>query len=185
MMSAKRSAFSRHRVAFSIAIALVLVAAAIPLTAYVIVPQFVRSKVVEKAPGAATSSVGATPAATGQGASGSPAADTSETLASGDLKRINPVDFGTGRVVILQVGTARFLRFENVEVAAAPAQHVYLSDHTDGSPGTFTDLGPLKATSGSFNYEIPAGVDLNSVKSVVSWCLQFKTTVTYAVLQAA
>ena len=60
--------------------------------------------------------------------------------------------------------------------------HVYLSDRTDGSPGTFTDLGPLKATSGSFNYEIPAGVDLGSVNSVVVWCLQFKTTVTYAVL---
>jgi hypothetical protein len=159
------------------------VAAAIPLTAYVIVPQFVRSKVVENAPGTAPSA-NATPAGAGQGAPSPPAADNSETLAAGDLKRINPVDFGTGKVLVLQVGTARFLRFENVEIAAAPAQHVYLSDHTDGSPGKFTDLGPLKATSGSFNYEIPAGVDLASVKSVVSWCLQFKTTVTYAVMQA-
>jgi hypothetical protein len=179
------SVFSRHRVAFSIVIALLLLAAAIPLTAYVIVPQFVRSKVVEKAPGAPPASVNATPAGAGQGTASSPPVDTSKAVAAGDLKRINPVDFGTGKVLVLQVGSARFLRFENVEIAAAPAQHVYLSDHTDGSPGTFTDLGPLKATSGSFNYEIPAGVDLASVKSVVSWCLQFKTTVTYAILQAA
>jgi len=182
-MSTNSSVLSRHRLAFSIVIALLLVAAAIPLTAYVIVPQFVRSKVVENAPGTAPSA-SATPAGAGQGAPSPPAADSSETLAAGDLKRINPVDFGTGKVLVLQVGTARFLRFENVEIAAAPAQHVYLSDHTDGSPGKFTDLGPLKATSGSFNYEIPAGVDLANVKSVVSWCLQFKTTVTYAVMQA-
>jgi Electron transfer DM13 len=183
-MSTPSSVFNRHRVVFGIFIALLLVAAAIPLTAYVIVPQFVRSKVVEKAPGA-PSSVSATPAGLEQGTAASPAADTSKTVAAGDLKRINPVDFGTGKVLVLQVGAARFLRFENVEIAAAPAQHVYLSDHADGTPGTFTDLGPLKATSGSFNYEIPASVDLTSVKSVVSWCLQFKTTVTYAVLQAA
>jgi hypothetical protein len=181
-MSTPSSVFSRHRVTYSILMALLLVAAAIPLTAYVIVPQFVRSKVVEKAPGVPLS-VGATPA--GAGAATSPAAVASKTLATGDLKRINLVDFGTGRVLVLQVGFSRFLRFENVEIGAAPAQHVYLSDRTDGTPGTFTDLGPLKATSGSFNYEIPAAVDLTSVKSVVSWCLQFKTTVTYAVLQPA
>lgn len=184
-MSTPTSVFSRHRVAFGIVIALLLVAAAIPLTAYVIVPQFVRSKVVEKAPGAIPSSGSATPAGLEQGTVASPATDTPKTVAAGDLKRINPVDFGTGKVLVLQVGATRFLRFENVEIAAAPAQHVYLSDHTDGRPGTFTDLGPLKATSGSFNYEIPAGVDLAAVKSVVSWCLQFKTTVTYAVLQGA
>jgi hypothetical protein len=183
-MSTRGPAFSRHRVVFSIVIAVVLLAGAIPLTVYVIVPQFVRSKVVERAPGAAPSSVSAS-AEAGQGAAASPAADTSRIIAAGDLKRINLVDFGTGRVLVLQVGFSRFLRFENVEIGAAPAQHVYLSNRTDGSPGTFTDLGPLKATSGSFNYEIPAGVDITSVKSVVSWCLQFKTTVTYAVLQAA
>src|ERR1700680_245937 len=135
------SVFSRHRVVFGIVIALLFVAAAIPLTAYVIVPQFVHSKLVEKAPGV-PSQVAATPAGAGPGAAGSPAADTSKTIAAGELKRINLVDFGTGRVLILQVGFSRFLRFENVEIGAAPAQHVYLSDRADGTPGTFTDLGP-------------------------------------------
>jgi len=30
--------------------------------------------------------------------------------------------------------------------------------------------GALKASDGSFNYEIPAGVDIDAVGSVVIWC---------------
>jgi hypothetical protein len=181
----KSSVFGRRKVAIVIAVAVVVVLAAVPLTAYVIVPLFVRSTVVESAP-AASSSPGSHSPAPGLGIlGGTPTADVNRTIASGSLQRINAVDFGSGKVLILQVGTQRFLRFENVEIAAAPNMHAYLSDHADGSPGSFTDLGPLKATSGSFNYEIPAGVDLGNVKSVVAWCLQFKTTVTYAVLQPA
>jgi hypothetical protein len=88
-------------------------------------------------------------------------------------------------VSVLQISRQRYLRFENVEIAAAPAIHVYLSDRADGSPGTFTDLGPLKATSGSFNYVIPTTVDLAKIQTVVLWCQQFTVTVTYAVLQPA
>jgi hypothetical protein len=177
--------FSRRKVAIGIAVAVVVLLAAIPLTAYVIVPLFVRSTVVESAPGASASAGPRSPAAGLGIVGGTPTADVNRTVASGSLQRINAVDFGSGKVLILQVGAKRFLRFENVEIAAAPNMHAYLSDHTDGSPGGFTDLGALKATSGSFNYEIPAGVDVGNVKSVVAWCLQFKTTVTYAVLQPA
>jgi hypothetical protein len=183
------SYFSRHKVAVAIAAAVVVVLLAVPLTAYVIVPLFVRSTVVETAPGAAASPV---PGFTASGLGilgGTPTPDVSGSkpnptlvAASGSLRRINPVDFGSGKVLILQVGSQRFLRFEKVEIAAAPNMHAYLSNQIDGSPGNFTDLGPLKATSGSFNYEIPAGIELTNVKSVVAWCLQFKTTVTYAVL---
>ena len=67
-----------------------------------------------------------------------------------------------------------------MDVAGAPNMVVYLSDRTDGQPGHFTDLGPLKATTGSFNYSIPASVDLASVHSVVVWCRAFTVTVTFA-----
>ena len=165
---------SRRRAATYSAIIVVMVLAAIPVTAYVIIPQFVRSTVVEAPP---------TDRPVTRPAPGSPTVEaTSQTVASGSLRRINAVDFGSGRVSILRVGAALFLRFDGVEIAAAPAQHVYLSDRTDGRPGKYTDLGALKATSGSFNYEVPAGVDLAEVRSVVSWCVQFNTTVTYAVL---
>jgi hypothetical protein len=182
---AEPSLFRRYRVAIALAVGVLVVLAAIPLTAYVIVPFFVRSTVVESAP-KAIGATGPQSPAPGLGIlGGTPTADVNRTIASGSLQRINAVDFGSGKVLILQVGAKRFLRFENVEIAAAPNMHAYLSDHTDGSPGGFTDLGALKATSGSFNYEIPAGVDVGNVKSVVAWCLQFKTTVTYAVLQPA
>lgn len=150
--------------------------ALVPLTAYVIIPAFVRSTVVEAPPSAVSPSPGS-------GGSASPTAAEPKTLARGDLKRINTVDFGSGTVLIVRAGTTDYLRFENVEIAAAPAQHVYLSDRTDGTPGNFTDLGALKATSGSFNYAIPQGFDVTKVRSVVSWCLQFKTTVTYALIE--
>ncbi|MDP9325183.1 MAG: DM13 domain-containing protein [Candidatus Dormibacteraeota bacterium] len=181
-MSVITQSFSRHRVLYILGAVILVGLAAIPLTAYVIVPQFVRSTVQEAAPGSSS----APQATASSGVSAAPttsSAPANTTLLTGQLQRINAVDFGTGKVSVIQAGGQRFLRFENVEIAAAPAQRVYLSDQTDGQPGTFTDLGALKATNGSFNYGIPAAVDLGKVKSVVSWCSQFKTTVTYAPLQ--
>jgi hypothetical protein len=78
--------------------------------------------------------------------------------------------------------TGRVLRFEDVDIAGAPNMYVYLSDRSDGRPGHYTDLGPLKATNGSFNYAIPSSVDLSTVRTVVIWCRQFSVTVTYAPL---
>jgi hypothetical protein len=74
------------------------------------------------------------------------------------------------------------LRFENVDIAGAPNMYVYLSNRIDGQPGKFIDLGPLKATNGSFNYMVPAGVPHDSAQSVVVWCRAFSVTVTFAVL---
>jgi hypothetical protein len=85
-------------------------------------------------------------------------------------------------VRVVQGGADRFLRFEDVDIAAAPDMYVYLSDRDDGKPGTYVDLGKLKATNGSFNYAVPAEVDLSAVRSVVVWCRRFSVTVTYAVL---
>ncbi|GAC1471262.1 MAG: hypothetical protein PVSMB3_02600 [Candidatus Dormibacteraceae bacterium] len=157
-----------------------LVVALVPITAYFIIPMFARSTLHEGPPNAVafrdspTAVISPSPNAT---------TDASRTLARGELKRINVNDFGTGLVLLLQVGEKRFIRFENVHINAAPLQHVYLSDRTDGSPGRFTDLGPLKATDGSFNYELPAGTDLTTIKSVISYCQQFSVTITYAVLE--
>jgi len=138
----------------------------VALVAYVIVPSFVRSTIVEDLPADAR---GASPA-------------TVETLRQGELVRINAADYGRGVVRIVGIDGDSFLRFENVDIAGAPDMYVYLSDRTDGQPGTFVDLGKLKATNGSFNYPIPASVDTKTVRSVVVWCRQFRVTVTYAVL---
>jgi hypothetical protein len=92
------------------------------------------------------------------------------------------VHYGSGRVTISGDAGSRTLRFDSVDIAGAPNMFVYLSDASDGRPGNFTDLGPLKATNGSFNYQVPAAVDLDAVHSVVVWCRAFSVTVTYAPL---
>ncbi|MEP7106030.1 MAG: DM13 domain-containing protein [Chloroflexota bacterium] len=155
--------------------ALAVVAAAVPVVAFGVVPLFVRSTLVEPPPPTATPSLeagGATPAG--------PAA-AARTL-SGDLRRIDPVHYGSGRVTLSGEAGSRTLRFEGVDIAGAPNMFVYLSDASDGQPGHFTDLGALKATNGSFNYPVPAAVDVDTIHSVVVWCRAFSVTVTYAPL---
>ena len=140
---------------------LVAGALSVPLVAFVIVPAFVKSTLVEELP----------------------VAPGIETLAQGDLVRISAADYGSGVVRIVKSGGDRFVRFEGVDIAGAPDTYVYLSERTDGKPGAFIDLGKLKATNGSFNYAIPASVDLASVRSLVIWCRQFSVTITYALLR--
>ena len=72
-----------------------------------------------------------------------------------------------------------------VAITNAPDVHVYLSRETGGSWSEATSLylGPLKATNGSFNYPIPASLDLSQYKSVVVWCRAFTTLITWADLR--
>jgi len=158
----------RHVVVSTLAIAAVLVAVAVPVVTYVIVPALVRSTLVEDPPQSSAGTGGAIPAA--------------ETARQGELVRINAVDYGSGRVRLVRIGVDLVLRFEDVDIAGAPDMYVYLSDRTDGQPGAFVDLGKLKATNGSFNYPVSASVDISTVRSVVVWCRQFSVTVTYALL---
>jgi hypothetical protein len=152
-------------------------AIATPIVAYAIVPAFVKSTLVEEFPSAGAPAAGAT------GASATATPPEAQTIANGELVKISAVDYGSGGVRIVSLGADRFVRFENVDIAGAPDMYVYLSDRTDGKPGTYLDLGKLKATNGSFNYAVPATADLAGVKSVVVWCRAFSVTVTYAVMQ--
>jgi hypothetical protein len=69
----------------------------------------------------------------------------------------------------------------------APDVHVYLSKETGGrwDERTSLYLGALKATNGSFNYEIPAGTDVGTYRSVVIWCRAFGVLITWADLAVA
>jgi hypothetical protein len=143
----------------------------IPIVAFGIVPLFVRSTLNEPpmvlyaaAPPASVSQEQASP--------------TPDVRFAGDLRRIDLVHYGSGRVTLAD----GVLRFENVDIAGAPNMYVYLSNRIDGQPGNVIDLGPLKATNGSFNYMVPAGVPHGSAQSVVVWCRAFSVTVTFAVL---
>jgi hypothetical protein len=165
------------RLALVIAVGVVVLAAAVPIVAFGIVPIFVRSTVHEAMPAPV---VGAGPVAVPMTAP--VPAPTPALVASGMLRRISAVHFGSGQVSVYELAGSRYLRFENVAIAGAPNMYVYLSDRSDGQPGHFTDLGPLKATDGSFNYPLPEGLDLTAFHSVVVWCRAFAVTVTYAEL---
>lgn len=157
--------------------AVLLAALAVPVVAFVIIPAAVSKTVHEALPTAAPT---ASAAASVAPAPTSPPAPL--TLARGELQRIDLVHFGSGIVRIVDVNGTRRLSFENVTINGAADVYVYLSDAINGKPGTFTNLGKLKATSGDFNYEVPGGVDLATVNSAVLWCRQFAVTITYAVL---
>ena len=46
------------------------------------------------------------------------------------------------------------------------------------------EIGPLKATDGSFNYELPGGIDPSAFRSVVIWCQPFEVQFAHAELRA-
>jgi Electron transfer DM13 len=171
----RRSIVARHPWLTAGALA-VGAAIALPVVAFIIVPALVRSTVTESLP------VASPPVA---GPLSTPAAPSTPVLVQGELRRLDAAHFGRGKVLIAEVSGTRYLRFEHVEIAGAPDVYVYLSDRTDGLPGTFTNLGKLKATSGAFNYTIPADLDLTRVKSVVAWCRAFSVTITFATLDKA
>jgi hypothetical protein len=165
-----------------IAVVVAFVLAAVPFTAFVIIPQFAQSTLHEAAPQTA-SRPSSSPAAATSIPSATPAPSGPQVLARGSLRQIDAVHYGSGEVQLIEVDGTRFVRFQDVNIAAAPNLYVYLSDRRDGAPGNYVDLGPVKATKGSFNQEIATAADLNKVGSVVLWCRAFSVTVTYAPLQ--
>lgn len=128
----------------------------------------------------------ATAAATTGSQPTSPPAAGPIVLAEGELQFVDSLHNGKGPVRILRIGDQRILRFENVTITNAPDVHVYLSRETGGkwAEATSLYLGALKATNGSFNYDIPASADLSQYKSVVVWCRAFAVLVTWADLKA-
>lgn len=146
-------------------------------------PLFVRTYTNEAIPSAgAAAATGTVPPRT---ASDAPAAP--RTLASGELGYVDAIHNGKGQVRVVDVGGQRFVRFEDVAITNAPDVHVYLSRETGGKwdEGTSLYLGALKATNGSFNYELPPTVDLSRYQSVVVWCRAFRVLITWADFRAA
>ena len=148
-------------------------------------PLFIRTTMNEPMPtGAAPAPSSTSTAAVGAPATSNTPARTTLTavLRRGALQRVDALHNGTGAVLLLAVDAKQYLRFEDVAITNAPDVHVYLAKDRGG---TWTDasisyVGPLKATNGSFNYELPAPFDLAGFHSVVVWCRAFSVLVTWA-----
>ena len=51
------------------------------------------------------------------------------------------------------------------------------------TPGTFRVVAPLKATSGSQRYGLPADLKTSEQRSVLIWCRQYNATMSWAQLE--
>src|SRR5438093_627010 len=152
---------------------------------YLASPLFVRTysnEALPSIPAAASGDAGAQPTAVTTAADPSAAA---RVIAIGELSYVDSIHNGKGPVRIVDLGGRRFVRFEEVMLTNAPDVHVYLSRESGGkwSEDTSLYLGALKATNGSFNYEVPATADTSSYQSVVVWCRAFRVLISWADLR--
>jgi hypothetical protein len=151
-------------------------------------PLFIRSTMHEPMPTAVAPVP--LPSSTSLGA---PATNNTRTrtvpvvLRRGELQYVDRLHHGTGAVLLLAVDARQYVRFEDVSITNAPDVHVYLSKERGGawSDASASYVGPLKATDGSFNYELPMPFDLAGFQSVVVWCRAFSVLVTWADLDPA
>jgi hypothetical protein len=168
----------RHRVA-SMVIGAPLLVVAVIAGNYLLSPLWDRSYLNEESPLAMTSPAVA-PQTSSQPAAAAPQTGAASVFQArpthmGMFKGADDFHFGRGDASLIATApNTNVLRFENFSVRNGPDLYVYLSRETGvRRVDEALNLGRLKATDGAFNYELPAGVDLAGVKSVVVWCKQF------------
>lgn len=95
-------------------------------------------------------------------------------------------DEARGDVTIERAGTKKYLVFKNFNSNNGPDVHVYFSK-TIGNhampPTDYKDLGLLKYTSGTFNYELITDPDVANYKYVLIWCARFRIQFGYTELK--
>jgi hypothetical protein len=150
---------------------------------WTISPLFLTTTLNDDLPPRATAAVAPTVSTVSTAATPEPAGP--KVLAMGQLQRVDDLHRGTGPVSLVELDGKRYLRFENVAIQNGPDLHVYLARGMGGAYDGGRDLylGALKATNGSFNYELPAGATVADYKSVVVWCRAFTVLFTWADLR--
>ena len=83
-----------------------------------------------------------------------------------------------GKVLLVQVGEGKIIRFEDLKTINGPDLRIYLSSGLNADD--FVDLGAIRATEGNVNYTIPAGTDTNKYHNVLNWCRAFGVLFSYA-----
>ena len=155
---------------------------------WTISPLFLTTTVVETTTAAtvtvvpAAAAPTAAPTAVTATATGAPVA---RLVARGELQRVDDAHRGTGPVVLFELEGKQIVRFENVAIQNGPDLHVYLGRGSGGAYDGAKDLylGALKATNGTFTYELPAGAKVEDYRSVVVWCRAFAVLFTWADLR--
>jgi hypothetical protein len=116
------------------------------------------------------------------------AAGRAEVLASGTFSDRDAVHRGAGRASLARTaGGQTQLRLDAFRVTNGPDLYVFLTPAS--APATHEDvtrdalnLGRLKASEGTFSYELPVGVDPARFGAAVIYCSQFRTIFSVAPL---
>lgn len=153
----------------TLAVVVPLLVVGLPLTWVLASPLFIRSELVEPTPDAVAAAV----------------QPDEMVILAGEVVGADDFHTGSGRVAILEVAPGSYvLRFEDFSVLNGPDLRVYLSPDPSGYATGAVEIGPLKATDGSFNYELPGGIDPSAFRSVVIWCQPFEVQFAHAELRA-
>lgn len=162
----------------------IVIALAVPLGWYLGSPLFL-STTVDEAPPVVAAEASPAPTPLPRAASPAPSAAIDPTSPvtssapalierSGAFAGADEFHFGKGTARLIETAPGVFtLRLEDFAVRNGPDLFVYLSPSADGYADLAVELGRLKADRGNQNYEIPAGTDVSSARSVVIWCKQF------------
>ena len=98
-------------------------------------------------------------------------------IASGQLVGADSFHHGSGAVLLVRAPDGSgMLRFEDYEVRNGPDLHVFLTLDPAGDvhAAGAVDLGAVRATRGNVNYELPAGIELDSLRVAVIYCVPFR-----------
>lgn len=176
------AAARRHPGRSAIALAIALAVGA-PLTWYLASPIWIRTSLVEAGPTAAPSPASTSAPSVSSDAPTAPPTSqpTPEatpfepvTVATGEFEGTDEFHFGSGTASIIEVEPGRYhLRLEDFSVRNGPDLYVYLSTAADDYADDAVEVGLLKATDGSFGYDLPANTDPSRFRSAIIWCKQF------------
>ncbi|GLY49525.1 DM13 domain-containing protein [Lentzea sp. NBRC 102530] len=120
---------------------------------------------------------------------GSAPVATPKEVAAGEWRSLEHATTGKASLIELP-GGAHSVQFAGLNTSDGPDLYVYLSPHASSSAEKtfgqgFTSLGKLKGNRGDQVYEIPAGVDVSTIRSVVIWCQRFSAGFAVAPLEQA
>ena len=174
----------RHpgRTSFLVAIAASL---ALPLTWYLASPIWIRTSLVEADPTAVpvastpSAAVASTPPPTSAPTTSATPSPTAapfapSTVATGEFEGTDEFHFGRGTASVIEIEPDRYhLRLDDFSIRNGPDLYVYLSTDAGDYARDALELGRLKATDGSFGYDVPQGADIGRFRSVIIWCKQF------------
>jgi hypothetical protein len=133
-------------------------------------PLFLRTELVEETPVALAASSGG----------------TATTLSIGEWQGADDFHFGSGGARIVESDDGSLsLVLEDFSVQNGPDLFVYVSPDADGWVPEAVNLGELKATDGTFSYEIPPEVSAEDIASAVVWCRAFSVLFATASLEPA